>query len=273
MWVSTFGIKNKNDSPPLPRNPIMAQPPQHTPDDPSADPDQVAAIPIDQRAFCDSLQARDERSNLYSLNRSRHKLFDLWGLGAVAAVGALVLDERKSAAHATNSSKTGKASSFCDTVECQRTAALLEQHLDTTFSPCERLYDHVCTRWRERHAKSSRRRGRYSVDDAILDGYKRKLTRRLSVDDKTRPFRKMRSFFLQCSRNQLTSRHEIDEIRGLLELGNSPSVVALATSIVRLARIGFSPFFDVSVTGYPEDFRVKLFQTGFHFRFTRGPCS
>ncbi|XP_075723319.1 uncharacterized protein LOC142765719 isoform X2 [Rhipicephalus microplus] len=183
------------------------------------------------------------------------------------------LDDRESVADETKSSDASKATSFCDTVECQRTVAFLEQQLDPTFSPCESLYDHVCTRWRERHAKSTIRRGRYSIDDAILDGYRRKLARRLHVDDKRRPFRKMRSFFLQCTRNQLTSRYELDEIRGLLELGNSPSVVALATSIVRLARIGFSPFFDVSVTGYPETFRVKLFRPASASGFVERPAT
>ncbi|XP_070377255.1 uncharacterized protein [Dermacentor albipictus] len=170
-----------------------------------------------------------------------------------------IFDEEKSVADATNQNGTG---SFCDTAECQRTAAFLEQQLDPTFGPCESLYDHVCTRWREKHAKSpsARRRGSYSIDDAILDSHRRKLVRRLSVDDTQRPFRKLRSFFLQCTRSQLTSRYEVEEIKALLELGSSPSVVALATTIVRLARMGFSPFFDVSVTGYPDTFRVRLFR-------------
>ncbi|KAH8029104.1 hypothetical protein HPB51_022688 [Rhipicephalus microplus] len=289
----------------------------------SADTDhQVAAV--DQRAFCNALIARYDRDDLYSRNRWRARTCDLWGLGVLAAVGALVLtgvfwmlngdnatlppreyrdvtdefnatsndtanvsqprgrrleseswilDDRESVVDETKSSDASKDTSFCDTAECQRTVAFLEQQLDPTFSPCDSLYDHVCTRWRERHAKSTRRRGSYSVDDAILDGYRRKLARRLDVDDKRRPFRKMRSFFLQCTRNQLTSRYELDEIRGLLELGNSPSVVALATSIVRLARIGFSPFFDVSVTGYPETFRVKLFRPASASGFLERPAT
>ncbi|KAH7941866.1 hypothetical protein HPB49_018168 [Dermacentor silvarum] len=171
-----------------------------------------------------------------------------------------IFEEEKSVADATNQNGTSNASSFCNTTECQRTAAFLEQQLDPTFGLCENLYDHVCARWREKHAKSARRRGSYSIDDAILDSHRRKLLRRLSVDDKKRPFRKMRTFFLQCTRSQLTSRYEVEEIKSLLELGSSPSVVALATSIVRLARMGFSPFFDVSVTGYPEAFHVRLFK-------------
>ncbi|KAK8782557.1 hypothetical protein V5799_016112 [Amblyomma americanum] len=155
----------------------------------------------------------------------------------------------------------GSNSPFCNTVECQRAAAFLEQQLDPTFSPCNDLYKHVCRRWQEKHAKTATARhlSSYSVDDAVLDSYRQKLARRLSVDNlQGRPFRGLRSFFRECTRGTLTSRDEVEEIKRLVELGSSPSVVAMATTIVKLARMGFSPFFDVSVSIYQNVFRIRL---------------
>lgn len=134
-------------------------------------------------------------------------------------------------------------------VSCMQVISLLANRVEQTHDPCLNLYDHVCSRWQVKYANITAERGCYSVDDFILDKYRDKLKRRLADNH----------FFKNCIRGTAAAEGEIDEILEYLSVDtslNSPE--HLAETIARLARIGVSPFFDVSLTMTKEAFYVTL---------------
>ncbi|KAL1436827.1 hypothetical protein MTO96_049366 [Rhipicephalus appendiculatus] len=136
---------------------------------------------------------------------------------------------------------------FCSTPECSRYAAFIQDQLDTSRNPCRNLYDYVCSRWqRERrdHASKENPSGTYSVEDAVAREYREKLARLLQRDDC--PYPKVCRFFASCARGNLTTSAELEGLTEPLRLRDL-SVDAVATAIVQMARLGVSPFFDVSV--------------------------
>ncbi|XP_070377261.1 uncharacterized protein [Dermacentor albipictus] len=136
---------------------------------------------------------------------------------------------------------------FCGTQECSRYAAFIQDQLDSSYDPCRNLYDHVCSRWQREHqdyASQEARCGTYTVDDAISHDFRDKLVRLLLSEDCPHP--KVRRFFAACAHGNLTTRAELEGVMAYLRL-QTHSVDALATAVAQMARLGVSPFFDISV--------------------------
>ncbi|XP_070377257.1 uncharacterized protein [Dermacentor albipictus] len=137
---------------------------------------------------------------------------------------------------------------FCGTQECSRYAAFIQDQLDSSYDPCRNLYDHVCSRWQREHqdyASQEARCGTYTVDDAVSSDFRDKLVRLLLSEDGPHP--KVRRFFAACAHGNLTTRAELEGVMAYLRL-RTYSVDALATAVAQMARLGVSPFFDISVT-------------------------
>ncbi|KAH8027717.1 hypothetical protein HPB51_007267 [Rhipicephalus microplus] len=154
---------------------------------------------------------------------------------------------------------------FCGTPECSRYAAFIQGQLDASHNPCRNLYDHVCARWQSEnqdYASKETPSGTYSVMDAVAREYREKLARLLLRDDCPQP--NVCRFFAACSRGNLTTSAELESLTRPLRLRDF-TVDAVVTTIVQMARLGVSPFFDVSVTKITSssssaEVRIKLSQ-------------
>ncbi|KAL3174446.1 hypothetical protein MRX96_041026 [Rhipicephalus microplus] len=154
---------------------------------------------------------------------------------------------------------------FCGTPECSRYVAFIQGQLDASHNPCRNLYDHVCTRWQSEnqdYASQETPSGTYSVMDAVAREYREKLARILLRDDC--PQLNVCRFFAACSRGNLTTSAELESLTRPLRLRHF-TVDAVVTTIVQMARLGVSPFFDVSVTKITSssssaEVRIKLSQ-------------
>ncbi|KAH9366891.1 hypothetical protein HPB48_019929 [Haemaphysalis longicornis] len=146
---------------------------------------------------------------------------------------------------------------FCGTEDCMSLVSFLNTVLSRKRDTCGRLYDRVCSRWARSHRSLAETRGRYSVDDAVLDTYREQVSRLLQ--DPSVLHADQRSFYADCVNGRLLTDQDIKDIANDIMLpdeGWTPETFAEA--VARMSQIGVSPFFDISVKESNDLFSANL---------------
>ncbi|KAK8782553.1 hypothetical protein V5799_016108 [Amblyomma americanum] len=152
--------------------------------------------------------------------------------------------------------------SICADLSCSAAVSLLRAQLDFRYDPCWNLYDHVCSQWQSEHCDAAAERGgSYSVDDVVVDRYAQMLGKLLIAEKgQSSVVPDERQFLVDCLDGKLSDAEEVWRVihTDILENSTSTPEDALAEVIVRMARVGVSPFFDIHVDQSDDVFVVKL---------------